>query len=65
MIFRPERGDTVEVHYRKSARELMKMHLKVGVIVLAARGPGPHNAAVKIDGETFVIPKGNLMEVKE
>jgi len=63
MIWHPEPGMTVELRYRKSNRKDTP-HGARGVIVVASKGPGPINAAVKIGDETLIVPRGNLKEEK-
>lgn len=63
MIWHPKPGMTVELRYQASNRKTMP-HGARGVIVVASKGPGPINAAVKIGDETLIVPRGNLKEEK-
>ena len=41
------------------------LHLERGVVTVAGSGPGPINAAVKLDdGRTVIVPRGNMVELK-
>ena len=64
MIWHPQPGQRVELHYRKSMR-CNGLHLERGVVTVAGRGPGPINAAVALDnGRTVIVPRGNMVELK-
>lgn len=65
MIWQPRNGQRVELHYRKDMRVICPYHLARGVIVAAANGKGPRNAAVKLDnGRMICVPRGNMVELK-
>jgi len=62
MIWRPKPGMRVELHYRKATRA-NGLHMARGIVTIAARGPGPINAEVKLDdGRAAIVPRGNLAE---
>lgn len=60
MIVHPYIGQAVQCWYRAGVRHLVKLHGKVGVVKIVARGPGPRNHGVEIDGNLYVVPCGNL-----
>ena len=62
MIRSPYLGQPVQLWYRKSAVATMPHHGRVGVVVCVGRGPGPRNAAVRLDCCVVVVPRGNLRE---
>ena len=53
----------MRVHYAKHYASAMPLHGKTGVVRLVAKGPGPRNVAVEIEGQVIVIPRGNLVAV--
>lgn len=59
MIANPHIGMTVQIWYAKK-RAHWPLHGKIGVVVVASRGPGPRNHGVMVDGELTVVPCGNL-----
>lgn len=61
MIFHPKPGERVRVHYAKAAADRMPFHGRTGVVRIVAKGPGPRNVGVEIDGRIVVIPRGNLV----
>jgi len=64
VIWHPQPGQRVELHYRKSMR-VNGLHLERGVVTVAGSGPGPINAAVALDdGRTVIVPRGNMAELK-
>lgn len=66
MIFSPKPGRLVRVHYREVLRSVCLCHGRVGVVVRAARGPGPRNVEVLFPaGGSVVCPRGNLVAVRE
>jgi len=61
MIRHPRVGQVVQAHYAKHYAAYMPHHAKVGVVRIAARGPGPRNHLVEFDdGSVAAIPAGNL-----
>ena len=65
MIWRPKHGMHVELHYRQSMR-CNGLHLATGTVTVAARGPGPINAEIRLDdGRAVIVPRGNMVEVRE
>ena len=65
MIFHPREGQHVRVHYAPRAAGVMPHHGRAGVVRIVARGPGPRNVGVEIDGRLVVVPRGNLVAVEE
>ena len=65
MIFHPRVGQRVRVHYAKAFATSMPHHGKSGVVRIVAKGPGPRNVGVEIDGHLVVVPRGNLVAVQE
>ena len=64
VIWHPQPGQRVELHYRKSMR-VNGLHLSRGVVRAVGKGLGPINAAVILDDGTLIfIPRGNLVELK-
>ena len=60
MLWRPKPGTRVTLQYRQSAREGMPHGMR-GVVTAGGIGPGPINAAVKLDdGRVMVVPRGNI-----
>jgi len=64
VIFHPRPGQCVRIHYAKRSAFIMPHHGKVGVVRIVSRGPGPRNVGVEIDGQTVVVPRGNLIAVE-
>lgn len=62
MIRSPYPGQRVQIWYRKSAASTMPHQGHVGVVMCVGRGPGPRNAAVRLDDVVVVVPRGNLRE---
>jgi hypothetical protein len=50
----------VQVWYNRRLAVIMPLHGKVGRVVVVARGKGPRNHGVLIDGRLWVVPCGNL-----
>ena len=65
MIFHPRVGQHARLHYAKRMAALAPHHGKVGVVRVVAKGPGPRNVGVEIDGRVIVVPRGNLVAVDE
>lgn len=66
MIWRPRKGQSVELRYRKSVRELIPYHGCLGTIVIVGIGPGPINSLVELtDGRKVCVPRGNLFLKEE
>ena len=64
MIWHPQPGQRVELHYKRSMR-CNGLHLALGVVTVAGKGPGPINATVALDdGRTVIVPRGNMVELK-
>lgn len=63
MIWRPKPGTRVELHYRPDIKPLTGLHLATGTVEVAGAGPGPINAAVRLeDGRRVVVPRGQLFK---
>jgi len=61
MICHPRAGQIVQVHCAKHYAARMPHHGKIGVVRIAARGPGPRNHGIEFEDGTFAaIPAGNL-----
>lgn len=70
MIWRPKRGQRVEIRYQRGPMRLaMKLHGCRGTVRRAGRGPGPINAEVLLDppeaGIRVIVPRGNLVAADE
>ena len=61
MICHPRPGQRVIVHYAKGRAELIGRNDQSGVVTAVGKGPGPINAAVLVDGQIVVVPRGNLV----
>ena len=60
MIWHPRAGQAVQLRYAP-ARRALTPHGARGIVTVAAIGPGPINALVRLDdGRAFVVPRGNL-----
>ena len=62
MIFHPQVGQAVVVHYAR--RSAMPPQDRSGVVRVVSRGPDPCNVGVWIAGRVVVIPRGNLRSVE-
>ena len=60
MISNPKPGQVVQVWYRVADQPTRPLHGKTGIIEVAARGHGPRNHAVRVDGVLHSIPAGQL-----
>jgi len=65
MIFHPHIGQRVRIHYAKRSAPVMPHDGKTGVVRLVAHGPGPRNVGVETDGQTIVVPRGNLVAIEK
>lgn len=66
MLANPRVGRRVRIHYRKDVAARMPLHGRTGAVVVAARGPGPRNHGIELDGGGVVsVPCGNLMAIRE
>ena len=61
VIHQPKVGQKVRLHYAKRYAWLMPYHGHEGEVVAVARGSGPVNAAVKVQGKRIIVPRGNLI----
>ena len=65
MIFRPRIGQNVTVHYGPQWRELgMPLQGQTGTVAIGSKGPGPRNVGILIQGQLFVVPRGNLIPTR-
>ena len=62
MIARPKKGQRVQCWYNKRLASWFPLHGKIGVVVIVARGRGPLNHGVLIDGQLYGVPCGNLRQ---
>ena len=73
MIVNPTVGMVVQVWYRTKPKrkglsapaDSMPLHGKIGTVKFVARGPGPRNHGVLINGLLWAIPCGNLRTINE
>lgn len=63
MMTNPRIGQWVRIRYGKKYIVKPRLHDRVGRIVCRARGPGPRNHGVLIDGRVYVVPCGHLQNV--
>lgn len=66
MIWQPQPGQRVRLHYGKLWGQITAMQGKAGtVITRCGRRGGPGNVRVKLDdGQTVTVPRGNLAEAE-
>lgn len=64
MIVYPRKGQQVQVWYNKRLATFMPLHGKVGTVCVVAKGKGPRNHGVEIDGVLWVVPCGNIRNVQ-
>jgi len=64
VIFHPQPGQHVRIHYNRRSAAAMPHHGRTGVVRIAGRGPGPRNVGVEIGGQIVVVPRGNLVAVE-
>lgn len=62
MIAHPKKGQRVQCWYNKRLAAWFPLHGKVGVVVIVARGRGPLNHGIVIDGKLYGVPCGNLRQ---
>ena len=48
----------------RPASEFMPLHGRFGIVRIVARGGGPRNHGVEIDGEIVAVPCGNLRKAE-
>jgi hypothetical protein len=63
VIVNPRIGSSVLLRYRKSMRPFARLHDRVGIVRIVSRGPGPRNHGIEVDGQTYVVPCGQLRSV--
>lgn len=66
MIWKPYRGQQVVLKYSAKWQGAgATRHDHRGEVIVAARGPGPQNALVRIGDEVVVVPRGHLCDLQE
>jgi len=65
MIFHPQPGQHVRIHYAKRSASVMPHHGRLGVVRIVSGGPGPRNVGVEIEATCVVVPRGNIVAVEE
>lgn len=65
MIVHPRIGQWVRIRYGKKYTVKPFLHDRIGKIVYRARGPGPRNHGVLLDGRVYVVPCGHLQKVPD
>lgn len=63
MISNPKPGQQVQLWYAKKAAHLWPLHGRIGVVRIVGKGK-PRNHGIEIDGQTVIVPCGNLREPK-
>jgi hypothetical protein len=51
---------TVTIHYAKGKQEFFSYEGKRGTLLIVARGKGPKNCLIDINGVKVIIPFGNI-----
>lgn len=62
MIWQPKKGQRVKLVYKDHSNPL---HGKEGLIVVVGKKPGPINCAVYVENTVLIVPRGNLITLKE
>lgn len=65
MLCYPKLGQRVQCWYAERKRGIAPLHGRIGMVVVASRGPGPRNHGVEIDGRFYVVPCGNLRKAAD
>ena len=65
MLVHPTKGQRVQAWYNKRLASWFPLHGKIGVVEVIAKGKGPLNHGVLIDGKLYAIPCGNLRKAPE
>jgi hypothetical protein len=65
MLVHPRHGQPVQIWYNKRIAPTMPLHGRTGTVQIIARGKGPRNHGVEIDGQVYAVPCGNLRKAKE
>jgi hypothetical protein len=60
MYTRPAVGQSVQLWYAAAKRPFAPHHGATGRVAVAARGPGPRNCGVVVNGQLVVVPGGQL-----
>lgn len=63
MYTRPVIGQAVQVWYAAARRPFAPHHGATGRVVAVARGPGPKNCGVVVNGQLVVVPGGQLRKL--
>ena len=63
MLVYPKVGTPVQIWYKRSLAAWFPLHGRVGVVRVVAKGKGPRNHGVLVDGQLYVVPCGNLRKV--
>lgn len=53
-------GMTVTIHYAKAKQDFFIYEGKRGTLLIIARGKGPKNCLIDINGVKVVVPFGNI-----
>ncbi len=64
MIVYPKPGQQVQIWYKKALADWFPLHGKVGTVRVVARGKGPRNHGIVVDGKLYAVPCGNLRRVQ-
>jgi hypothetical protein len=54
-------GMTVKIHYKKKKQNFFEYEGMNGTLIIIARGKGPKNCLIDINGKNVVIPFGNII----
>ncbi len=65
MLVYPQVGATVQVWYKRQLADWFPLHGKIGTVLVVAKGKGPRNHGILIDGKLWVVPCGNLRNVPQ
>lgn len=63
MMSRPRIGTPCQLWYALARRSIAPFHGLTGVVVAVARGKGPRNHAVKVNGQVLIVPAGQLRQI--
>ena len=61
MLANPRLGQCVRIHYAPRYGCYMPLQDRVGTVVVVGQGK-PRNHGVRIDGEVYCVPCGNLVK---
>jgi hypothetical protein len=54
-------GMIVKIHYKKKKQEFFSYEGAKGTLLIIARGKGPKNCLIDINGKNVVVPYGNII----